>query len=87
MLENLSFAIGEIDEHRMIDIALLPEHRGAGIGGAIMRDILDEAAKAAKKVRIHVEVNNPAMRLYQRLGFHKIEEQGVYNLMEWKPAD
>ena len=73
------------DEIRLIDIALLPEHRGAGLGGAIMRDILAEGAAAEKLVRIHVEQDNPAMRLYLRLGFEKIEEQGVYHLMEWKP--
>ncbi len=73
------------DEHRLIDIALLPEHRGEGIGGALMREVLDEAREAGKLVRIHVERNNPAMRLYRRLGFEKIEEQGVYFLMEWQP--
>lgn len=73
------------DEHRLIDIALLPEHRGDGIGGGIMRDVLEEAAAARKLVRIHVERNNPAMRLYERLGFNNIEEQGVYYLMEWTP--
>lgn len=74
------------DEHRLIDIALLPEHRGKGIGGRLMRDVLDEAAKHGKIVRIHVETNNPAMHLYDRLGFEKIEEQGPYWLMEWRPA-
>lgn len=75
------------DEHRLIDIALLPEARGKGLGSRIMRDILDAAvADGDKLVRIHVEQNNPAMRLYLRLGFEKIEEQGVYHLMEWRPA-
>ncbi len=73
------------DEIRLIDIALLPESRGRGIGGAIMREILAEGEQAGKLVRIHVEHNNPAMRLYHRLGFEKIEEQGVYHLMEWTP--
>lgn len=73
------------DEHRLIDIALLPEHRGRGLGTALLRKVLEAAAVEGKKVRIHVEFNNPAMRLYQRLGFHKIEEQGVYHLMEWRP--
>lgn len=73
------------DEHRIIDIALLAECRGQGIGRQIMQNLLDEAAAAGKLVRIHVEVNNPAMRLYERLGFQKIEEQGVYWLMEWNP--
>lgn len=73
------------DEIRLIDIALLPEHRGGGLGGAIMRRILAEGAETGKLVRIHVEHDNPAMRLYRRLGFDKIEEQGVYHLMEWTP--
>ena len=75
------------DEHRLIDIALLPEHRGSGIGGGLMRDVLDEAAAVGKMVRIHVEANNPAMRLYLRLGFEMVEEQGVYHLMEWRPPE
>ncbi|MFQ5524655.1 MAG: GNAT family N-acetyltransferase [Thermoanaerobaculia bacterium] len=73
------------DEHRLIDIALLPEFRGKGIGGRLMRGVLDEVRQAGKLVRIHVEQNNPAMRLYKRLGFEKIEDQGVYWLMEWRP--
>jgi ribosomal protein S18 acetylase RimI-like enzyme len=73
------------EEHRLIDIALLPEFRGKGLGESLMRDVLDEARDAGKLVRIHVEQNNPAMRLYKRLGFEKIEDQGVYYLMEWRP--
>ncbi len=74
------------DEIRLIDIALLPEHRSRGIGGAIMERILAEAAAAAKPVRIHVERDNRALGLYRRLGFRDVEEQGVYYLMEWSPA-
>jgi ribosomal protein S18 acetylase RimI-like enzyme len=70
------------EEFRIIDIALLPEMRGKGIGGKIMRDVIAEADEAGVPVAIHVERNNPAMRLYERLGFQKIEEQGVYFLME-----
>ena len=73
------------DELRLIDIALLPEFRGRGLGGSLMRGVLDEAREADKLVRIHVEQNNPAMRLYEWLGFEKIEDQGVYWLMEWRP--
>jgi hypothetical protein len=34
-------------------------------------------------VTIHVEKNNPAMRLYRRLGFTAVEDKGVYDLMRW----
>jgi len=74
------------DEIRLVDVALLPERRGQGIGGRILRSILTEGEEKGLLVRIHVERDNPAMRLYLRLGFEKIEEQGVYHLMEWTPA-
>lgn len=74
-------------EIRLIDIALVPEHRGRGLGGELMASILAQGTTSGLPVTIHVEFNNPAMRLYQRLGFAKIEERGVYWLMEWRPLD
>jgi len=73
------------DEIRIIDIALLPEYRRRGIGGRLLRELLDEAQGADKAVRIHVERFNPAFGLYQRLGFQPIDDNGVYYLMEWHP--
>jgi RimJ/RimL family protein N-acetyltransferase len=70
----------------IVDIALLPAHRGAGIGTGILRGLLAEAAAAGRPVRIHVEHNNPALRLYGRLGFVRIADHGVYYLMECPPA-
>jgi ribosomal protein S18 acetylase RimI-like enzyme len=70
------------DEFRVIDIALLPQHRRAGIGTALLRNILNEAAATGKPVRLHVERFNPALRLYQRLGFTMVEEGQIYLLME-----
>lgn len=75
------------DEIRVIDIALSPEHRGQGLGGRLMRDVMDEAGGESKAVRIHVERNNPALRFYDRLGFQYVEDQGPYFLMEWTPGD
>ena len=73
------------DEIRLIDIALLPEYRRRGLGGRLMNRVLDEGRKAGLPVQIHVEQNNPAMRLYDRLGFQRVEDQGVYWLMRWEP--
>src|SRR5208283_5900907 len=70
----------------LIDIALLPEHRGAGIGAQLLNGILSQAAAQGKRVQIHVERENPAMRLYTRLGFQKLEDQGIYFFMEWTPV-
>ena len=74
-------------QHRIIDIALLPEHRGRGYGEALLRDTIDEADAAGKDVSIHVEKLNPAMRLYRRLGFTVEEDKGVYDLMRWIRPD
>ena len=73
------------DEIRIIDIALLPERRGHGIGTELLRDLLDEGARTARRVSIHVERNNPALRLYGRLGFTPVADQGVYLLLEAAP--
>jgi ribosomal protein S18 acetylase RimI-like enzyme len=73
------------DEIRIVDVALLPEYRARGIGTALLRALLDEAAAAGKRLSIHVELNNPARRLYERLGFTLAEERGVYVLMEARP--
>jgi len=70
-------------EIRLIDIAMLPAYRRAGIGTAILKDLLAAAAAAGKPVRIHVEKFNPALRLYNRLGFAAIADKGVYLFMEW----
>jgi ribosomal protein S18 acetylase RimI-like enzyme len=74
------------NEIHIIDIALLPEYRNAGIGSAVLKDIQAEAATVGKPVRIHVERFNPALRLYRRLGFSIVKDQGVYYLMEWSPC-
>ncbi|HEY0027616.1 MAG TPA: GNAT family N-acetyltransferase [Allosphingosinicella sp.] len=72
---------------RIIDIALLPEAQRQGFGGALIDDVARRAIAAGKKVSIHVEKNNPAMGLYRRLGFTVIEDKGVYDLLEWDPAE
>jgi ribosomal protein S18 acetylase RimI-like enzyme len=73
-------------EIRLMDIALLPEFRGQGVGSALLADLLAEAAAAGKPLTIHVEKYNPAMRLYRRLGFVTIADRGPYDLLEWRPG-
>src|SRR5260370_25781810 len=68
----------------VIGIALLPEFRGAGIGGALLRELLAEAAKTGRQVTIHVDKFNPALRLYHRLGFQIVQDAGADWRMEWR---
>lgn len=71
---------------RIVDIALLPSFRGKGVGAGLLRALLAEADAAGKSVSIHVEYNNPALRLYERLGFVKVGEHGISWLMQRPPS-
>lgn len=73
------------DEIRIIDIALLKKYQDKGIGTQLLNQILNQGKINSKPVRIHVEKNNPALRLYRRLGFQEIADQGIYLFMEWVP--
>jgi ribosomal protein S18 acetylase RimI-like enzyme len=71
------------EEIRVVDIALLSHARGQGIGTRILQAIFAESARMGLPVRIHVEMFNPALELYQRLGFVPVDQHGVYYLMEY----
>jgi GNAT superfamily N-acetyltransferase len=92
VIERAGEALGRLylarwkSEHRIVDIALLPAHRGSGLGTALLTDLLDEATAVGKAVTIHVEKFNPAMSLYRRLGFVAAGEEGAYDLMRWEQA-
>ena len=70
---------------RVVDVALMPDFRGCGIGTQLLTELFAEADASARSVSIHVEVNNPARRWYDRLGFLAVGEHGVYLLMERPP--
>lgn len=72
-------------EIRIVDIALLPEYRGDGIATRLLHELLDEADAAGRRLTIHVERMNPALRLYERLGFALGEDKGVYLFLERPP--
>jgi ribosomal protein S18 acetylase RimI-like enzyme len=59
--------------------------RGSGVGTGLVKDVLERGRRAGKPVTIHVEGFNPALRLYERLGFHHVDTNGVYYLMRWEP--
>lgn len=71
-------------EIRVIDITLAAGYRNLGIGRGLLQALLAEAKATGRIVRLHVERSNPAWRLYQRLDFREIREQGIYLEMEWR---
>jgi ribosomal protein S18 acetylase RimI-like enzyme len=78
---------GRTQELRLMDIAILPTFRGQGIGTLLLNQLIERAASEGKSLTIHVEQFNPALALYERLGFRRIGEFGAYYLLEWKVAD
>lgn len=75
------------DEMLGVDIALLPEHRNAGIGTLLLKEMQAETTQTGKPIHFHVTKFNPAIRLYERLGFSRIGETDMHFLMEWKPPE
>ena len=77
------YVAGWSDEIRIVDIALLPAYCNRGLGTTLVRALQAEAGASGRPLRIHVERFNPALRLYERLGFRLIEDKGVYLFLEW----
>jgi len=69
----------------LVDIALLPEYRNAGIGTGLIQDLLKEAAIVGKPVRLSVFASSAAIRLYERLGFSRVGVGTAYLEMIWVP--
>ena len=75
----------DLEQIRLLDIALLKEFQNRGVGTLLLRRLMDEAAGADKLLRHMVfTLNNNAHRFYERLGFVVIEDVGAYKHMEWR---
>src|SRR5207245_6048427 len=72
-------------EIRILDITVLPQYRNAGIGTALIRKEMNDGAKSGLAVEIYVENTNPSLRLFERLGFSVIKEDGFNLLLQFLP--
>ena len=71
----------------LVDISILPDHRGQGVGTTLLRELLEECRGTQLPLRLQVLRTNPAQRLYERLGFRRTSEDPVYLQMEWRPEE
>jgi len=70
----------------LLDIALVPEWQNQGLGTLRMRALQQQATESGKPLTLTVEKFNPALRLYQRLGFVVYDDSDVYQRMRWTPS-
>ncbi|WP_036719634.1 GNAT family N-acetyltransferase [Paenibacillus harenae] len=71
------------NEKVLVDIAILPAQCNKGIGTALIRQLQEEARLAGLPLRLSVRSDNPARRLYTRLGFETVSEDELHVRMRW----
>jgi ribosomal protein S18 acetylase RimI-like enzyme len=71
------------EDFHILDLTLLPEYRNRAAGSMLLGHIMTEAKEAGKPVTIYVETFNPSLRLFERLGFMAVQEEGFHLLMRW----
>jgi GNAT superfamily N-acetyltransferase len=77
---HLALAFGPPALH-MIDIALVASARGNGAGSGLLRGLIADAKGQGWDMELHVLIDSPAGRLYQRLGFEAVSESPPYRAM------
>jgi ribosomal protein S18 acetylase RimI-like enzyme len=70
----------------ILDVTVLPQFRGSGVGSTVLKQVLAEAGRNGKPVTIYVESFNPSLRLFRRLGFERLAEHGFQLLLQRLPA-
>ncbi|HMG36693.1 MAG TPA: GNAT family N-acetyltransferase [Blastocatellia bacterium] len=70
----------------LVDIALVDEERGNGVGRLLIEQLQAEASRTGKGIRLQVTTTNRAAALYQRLGFVITSEDGPYYTMQWSAS-
>ena len=69
----------------LVDIAILPDYRNHGVGAELIGGLLAEGATTGREVVLSVFHLNPAIHLYDRLGFARVDEESPYWKMRWRP--
>ncbi|MGB0712098.1 MAG: GNAT family N-acetyltransferase [Gammaproteobacteria bacterium] len=93
VVEHLGERIGKLTldfgtvEVRVVDLALVREARGKGIGAQVIQAVQQTAQQIMAPVTLSVAVNNvQAQQLYQRMGFQLQESTPVTHHLVWFPS-
>ena len=74
-------------ECRILDLAVLPEHRRAGVGSHIISGVLGQARTERLPVTVYVDTGSPSQQLFERFGFRAVEQDEFNVLMRCDPLD
>ncbi|MFF4569027.1 GNAT family N-acetyltransferase [Streptomyces sp. NPDC001410] len=74
------------DAHWLEHFYLAPHLQGSGIGGAVLRELLERCDRDGTPVRLQVLQGSPARRLYERHGFTLETEDPIDVFMLREPA-
>lgn len=75
------------EDYHVIDIGLLPDWRGKGLGSALLGGLQRQAAREGAGVALSVlHDNHGARALYQRLGFWAVAETPRDIAMRWSAS-
>lgn len=70
----------------VVDLTLLPEFRGRGLGTRVVRDLVLEASGEDVPVTLRVgRTNTEVTHFYARLGFDLVDVDDLDNYFEWRP--
>ena len=72
------------EEIKILDITVLPQHRTKGTATSLLNDLLDQARGSGKRVLVYVEIFNPSLGFFEKRGFQKVMDEGIYYLLEWR---
>ena len=70
------------DGMQIVDLAILPQYQGAGVGSSVVRGLIDEARAAGWPLRCQVELSNPARSFWESLSFVARGTNGAHLSME-----
>jgi ribosomal protein S18 acetylase RimI-like enzyme len=74
---------GYVDDHTPeLGIAVLPLYRGQGIGTMLLTRLIDAAEADYRAISLSVASENPAVHLYQRLGFEVVNRHDNSLIMQ-----
>ncbi|WP_127534133.1 GNAT family N-acetyltransferase [Paenibacillus kobensis] len=74
----------DLEAVTLVDVALLPQYQGQGLGTALVRGLQRYVQEARKPLRLTANAGSRASRLYEKLGFRILEANEVVSRMEWQ---